>query len=213
MASVSLWNTTKSMINAATNPKILHNQIFHMHDSWDLDTVKRKHAWILLAECSIPKQLVHQKWIDNYMERKKKKFILPFLPAALCFTVGNWGIETSTGHAWLKLSLLLLFFLAVVPVGAAHLCHNKSTWDQPSPYGHYKGINLRGHPDLWTLWRLDTVQKAQTTSHCPADHQCMSKNRHWPQTTTQCAIDQFTLLEKYRVMSDYDGFMKILGKN
>lgn len=67
---------------AATNPKIEYNQIFHIHDSWDLDTVKRKHTRIVLAECSIPKQLVHQKFIDNYMERKKKGYTA-FL--ACCF--------------------------------------------------------------------------------------------------------------------------------
>lgn len=28
------------MINAATNPNMLDNQLFHIHDSWDLDPIK-----------------------------------------------------------------------------------------------------------------------------------------------------------------------------
>lgn len=30
------------MINAATNPKMLDNQLFHIHDSWDLDPIKAR---------------------------------------------------------------------------------------------------------------------------------------------------------------------------
>lgn len=79
------------MINAATNPKILYNQIFHIHDSWDLETVKRKNARILLVECSIPKQLVHQKLIDNYMERRKKKVYTAFLVCCFMFHCRELG--------------------------------------------------------------------------------------------------------------------------
>lgn len=181
------------MINAATNPKMLDNQLFHIHDSWDLDPIKA-HVNPFGRMFNTTQTACAQKF--NKQLHEKHPSILPFLSSALCFTVGYWWIETSTGHAWLKLSLLLLFFLLVVPVGAAHLCHNKLTWDQPSPYGHYQGINLGGYPDLWTLWRLEREQKAHTTSHCPTDHQCMSKNRHWPQTTTHCAIVGFALLAR-----------------
>lgn len=27
----------RSMINTATNPKMLDNELFHIHDAWDLD--------------------------------------------------------------------------------------------------------------------------------------------------------------------------------
>lgn len=170
---------------------MLDNQLFHIHDSWDLDPIKARSNPFGRMFNTTQTACIRKNLINNYMKKKKSKkkiCILPFLSSALFLTLDYCGIETSTSHAWLKFSLLLLFFLLVVPVGAAHLCHNKLTWDQPSPYGHYQGINLGGYPDLWTLWRLETEQKAHTTSHCPTDHQRMSKNRYCPQTTTHRLI-------------------------
>lgn len=157
------------------------NFIFMIPGIW----IRSKHARILLAECSIlPKHLVHKNVINN--EKKNKKKHIFFIVFCFMFHFRELGDRDINWPCLTEAVTLWLFFLLVVPVGAAHLCHNKLTWDQPSPYGHYQGINLWGYPDLWTLRRLETEQKAHTTSHCPTDHQRMSKHRHCPQTTTHC---------------------------
>ncbi|KAL6461329.1 hypothetical protein MHYP_G00294730 [Metynnis hypsauchen] len=50
-------------------------------------------------------------------------------------------------------------------VGNVHPRCSEATWDGPSPCGHYRGINLGGHPDLRALWWLVTEQGRINTRH------------------------------------------------
>ncbi len=91
------------MINAATNTNMLDNQLFHIHDSWDLDPIKACSFWQMCVKN------VRKNLINNFM---KKKMHTPFLVYGFmfdCRLLGDRDIDWPRGYCFCCCFFFLLF--------------------------------------------------------------------------------------------------------
>lgn len=83
------------MINAATNPKMLDNQLFHIHDSWDLDPIKaRSNPFGRMFNTT--QTACMQKSNKQLYEKKNNNLYTPFLVFCFifdCRLLGNRDID------------------------------------------------------------------------------------------------------------------------